>query len=267
MYIGHAALPYRKMREDNMPHIKCSIEYPLETYKLIASKHGFDDIRSFEVYLLLHAYGYSFNDKLLYEISMKLFNKTKDSALKYIIDKYSARYQDHLKRGYSFYIDLDERGRLVKLIAKLMDDNTLFELFDKYKPEYYYRDLGVFRGSYYVYDGVKLKQGCGWDEVYRDAVKALKERKERAYYFLKAIIEIYKERPPDPLYYNAPRLAEIEKKIIEFIGRTLMLTPVDYVTLKAYRIYFKAGTRRNPTHAIPLESIPPIEKALEEWKK
>ncbi len=248
--------------------LPCS-KYPLEIYEKIYREKGFNDPRAFERWLILHRFGYAINDKIIYEVARKIADRVRDAELSTIIDNYKDRYFDHIDKGYSFYINYNDREKLVRKIALLIEDNEFTELISAKPPSYDLADLGTFRGLCYTYElGGTLKNECSWDAVYRDTKNALRDTKGRVFYFLKAIIEIYrKEGAPEPTYFNAPSLSKIQEKIAQITGHVKMLTPVDYVTLKAYRIYFKAGSRRYPTHAIPIESIPPIEKALNEWRE
>jgi len=44
-------------------------------------------------------------------------------------------------------------------------------------------------------------------------------------------------------------------------------SPRHLAILKSYKIYYRTGSRRYPTHTIPEEMIPIIDIELEKWKK
>ena len=52
----------------------------------------------------------------------------------------------------------------------------------------------------------------------------------------------------------------------EITGRSIMPSPMDYVLFNSYKIYYKTGSNKYPTHTIPPESIPTVKQALEEFK-
>lgn len=41
----------------------------------------------------------------------------------------------------------------------------------------------------------------------------------------------------------------------------------DFAILKSYRLHYKSGSNRYPTHSIPEEAIHAVKEALEKWQK
>jgi len=237
--------------------------YNLETYKRIIQILKYDNIEKFEKWLLLHRFGYTYNDRLLFELALKLNERVKDETLDYLIrGKYLSRYEYHIKSGGHFSI-WEDRDIFVKFVSENIEFEELRKLFLEHPPRY--AEFDVFRGYYFYYKlGDELKKECKWDEVYENTLKALGDTKGRIKPFLRALIALYTEEKPSlMLGYSLNR---IQEKIIELEGRVKNLTPVDYVALKAYKIYYKTGSRRHPEHALPVECIPPIEKALGDFK-
>jgi hypothetical protein len=223
---------------------------------------GHNDIERFEKWLLLYRFGYIYNDRLLFELTLKLNERVKEETLEYLIKgKYLSKYEHHIRSGGHFSI-WEDRDIFVKFVSENIEFEELKELFMKHLPRYV--EFDVFRGYYFYYkSGGELKKECRWDEVYENTFKALEDTKGRIKPFLKALVALYsEERPSLMLGFSLNR---IQEKIIELEGRVRNLTPVDYVALKAYKIYYKTGSRRYPEHALPIEAIPPIEKALEDF--
>jgi len=182
-----------------------------------------------------------------------------------LASKYDDAYEKYLRYGYTFYIPLDERDRLTEEIAKAVSDDKLVEIFNELKPE---DILGIgFRGRYYVYEedrGLRLENS--WERVKRDVLEALKVTGERGYAFLKAIIMLHEEGKWKGDYYGA-RYEDIIAKMREILGKTVFPAPRDFIVFRSYKICYKSGSRKYPTHSIPEEIIPAVEEALEEWRR
>jgi hypothetical protein len=239
------------------------VRYSLKRYERIIRNFGFEKIRHFENWLLLDRFGFTLKDRLIYELTLKLLDKvgSKDEVINYLVEKYKSSYEYHLTTGSHFW--LEDRDKFVRFISTHISFDELKSLFLESPPRY--AEFDVFRGYHFYYKlGDELKEECKWDEVYENTLKALEDTKGRIKPFLKALIALYTEEKPSlTLGYSLNR---IQEKIIELEGRVRNLTPVDYVALKAYKIYYKTGSRRYPIHALPVESIPPIEKALEDFR-
>jgi len=203
-------------------------------------------------------------DKDLIQIALEL-------GLDGRVTEYKRRYEESRRRGYSFYLPSEERRRLITEIAEKITDEKLAEIFNKLKPEDRLTDIGCFRGKYYTYyEGGELLLHGSWDEVKRDVFDALEQTKKRGYAFLKAIIKLTKEmlkkRDIEYCYLFGPSYSDILRVMRAELGRFVAPSPRDFAVLKACQIYYKSGSRRYPGHSIPLEILPAVEEALEEWK-
>ena len=93
----------------------------------------------------------------------------------------------------------------------------------------------------------------------------IKKTKGRTFYFLRALVDLHYEKP-SPIPFIGFSLVDIEKKIVEYTGSTKTIVGRDWTILKAYNIYFKTGSNKYPEHALPIECIPAIDKALEDYE-
>jgi len=194
----------------------------------------------------------------------ELYELAKELGLE-IAKKFEDEYERSNKEGFAFYLSSDEREEILEEVAKAISDEKLLEFFNRVRPK---DDLevGCFRGNYYTYDRKKgLSLRSSWDEVRRDVLEALEQTGERGYAFLRAIVELYEEDEECDYWYG-PSYSKILARMRDILGKVVMLTPRDFAVLKAYRIYYKSGTRRYPGHSIPLEIMPAVKRALEEWK-
>ncbi len=193
-----------------------------------------------------------------------LYRIAKELGVK-IASKYDDAYEKHLRYGYTFYIPYNERDEIIKEIASVIRDEKLVEIFNELKP----KDLlGIgFRGKYYVYEeGKGLRLENAWNLIKKDVLEALKITGERGYAFLKAIIMLYREGKWKGDLYGA-RYDDIIAKMREILGKIVFPAPRDFILFRSYKIYYKSGSRKYPTHSIPEEIIPAVEEALEEWKR
>ncbi len=179
--------------------------------------------------------------------------------------KYDKDYEKHLRYGHMFYISPDERDKLIEEIAKAISDDRLVEIFNELKPKDF---LGLgFRGKYYVYEeGRGLRLENAWKRVKRDVLDALEVTGERGYAFLKAIIMLHEEGKWKGDYYGA-RYEDIIAKMRDILGKTVFPAPRDFIVFRSYKICYKSGSRKYPTHSVPEEIIPAVGEALEEWKR
>lgn len=160
------------------------------------------------------------------------------------------------------YFAREERKEAEEQIVNLTDDVKFVEGLNKIgKPKY--MEIDRFIGEHYFFDG-EIFEGANKSDLLRDIVSnALKETKERGYFFLKAIIKLYQEGKWDRAYGGATWI-DILSKIRELGGS--YPSPRDLAILKSYHIYFKTGSRRYPTHTVPVEMIPTIMEEMEKWK-
>lgn len=169
------------------------------------------------------------------------------------------------------YLPEDLKRKIIESCAKEVSDEKLIEAFRAVKPSLYPEGI-PFRGNYYTYlgDG-NLQLRSSWSEVKRDVYEVLEKGGERVYAFLRAIVELteelLKKYEPRYCYLFGPDYESILRRMREILGRIEVPTPRDFAILKASGIYYKSGSRRYPGHSIPLEIIPAVKEALEEWRR
>jgi hypothetical protein len=176
-----------------------------------------------------------------------------------IVKRYDHAYNEYLKGTY-FYIPHDEREEIIREIARVIKDDKLIEIFNRLKP----RDiLGIgFRGKYYSYEeGKGLTIENAWEKVKKNILEALNQTDERGHAFLKAIVILHEDGKWSGDYYGAS-YTDILRVMREISGKPLFPAPRDLLIFKSYRIYYKSGSRKYPTHSIPEEIIPVIKEVL-----
>jgi len=127
-----------------------------------------------------------------------------------------------------------------------------------------YLEIDRFVGEHYYFDpdvGVLLENRQS--EVEKDIWKVLDETKGRCYYFLKAIVNLYPDKWDKA--YNGARWPDILAEIRRLGGE--YPPPRDLALLKSYKLYYKTGSRRYPTHTIPEEIIPIVKRVLEQYER
>jgi len=166
---------------------------------------------------------------------------------------------------YAYFAD-DERKEVIENIVSELPDDRFVEVVNKvFREEERYVEIDRFVGEYYYFDvstGLRLENKL--EELKKDVWDALGETSGRSYYFLKAIIELHKEGRWDKAYGGATWV-DILAKIRELKGA--YPPPRDLALLKSYKIYYKTGSRRYPTHTVPEEIIPVVEEVLERYFK
>ena len=169
------------------------------------------------------------------------------------------------KDKYAYFGDDERKGALERLTSpkELSDEKFVSALNEvgslKYRPQ-----IDRFVGKYYYFDADEgiFKLENRQSDVRKEVLGALEETKGRAYYFLRAIIELQDEDKWDKAYGGATWI-DILAKIRELKGT--YPAPRDIAIIKSYRIYYKTGSRRYPTHTVPKEMIDAIKETLEEW--
>ncbi|NHV98773.1 MAG: hypothetical protein HA496_03905 [Thaumarchaeota archaeon] len=174
-------------------------------------------------------------------------------------NKFEAKFERDI---YAYFAD-EERREAVEKITLEVSDEKFIDAFNKvFKEEPRYIEIDRFIGEHYYFDvntGLRLENRQ--ENLKKEIRSALEETGKRGFYFLKAIIELYKEGKWDKAYGGAT-WADILAKIRELGGEYPAAR--DVALLKSYKIYYKTGSRRYPTHTIPEEIIPLVEKVLNE---
>lgn len=89
-----------------------------------------------------------------------------------------------------------------------------------------------------------------------------KKQNQEDIFFLKAIIDLEANGKWDQAYEGATWI-DILSKIRQLEGK--YPSPRDLAILRSYRIYYKTGSRRYPTHTVPKEMIPTVKDELNKW--
>jgi hypothetical protein len=174
------------------------------------------------------------------------------------------RFEAKFERDKYAYFSPDEKKEAHERIVSEPPDDVFVATIDKvFHQERGYAEIDRFVGEHYYFDeSTGLSAENRQDGLKTDVQKALVETNGRAYHFLKAIIDLHEEDKWDRAYGGATWV-DIVAKTRELGGS--YPSPRDLVILKSYRIYYRTGSRRYPTHTIPEEVIPPIRGILEKW--
>jgi hypothetical protein len=177
-------------------------------------------------------------------------------------NKFEAKFE---RDKYAYFADEERKEALDKIVSELTD-NQFIEIVNKvFSDETRYVGIDRFVGEHYYFDvGVGLKPDNRQAHLKEEILRALGETKGRSYWFLKAIIDLYKEDRWDKVSHGATWV-DILAKIRELGG--VYPPPRDLALLKSYKIYYKTGSRRYPTHTVPEEIIPVVEEVLDLYFK
>ncbi len=174
--------------------------------------------------------------------------------------------QKFTKDEYAFFSPEEKIEAIQRLVDPKLDDKKFISALNKVGPPDY-MTIDKFVGRYYYFDAKEdavFKLEDKRKEVSKQVKQALRDTGKRGYYLLKAIIELYKEKKQDKAYGGVTWI-DILSKVRELGG--IYPAPRDIPILKSYRIYYKTGSRRYPTHTIPEEMIITIEKVLDSAKE
>ena len=164
---------------------------------------------------------------------------------------------------YAYFAE-EERREARKLILNIEDDAKFIEVLNDPSVQPKYMEIDRFVGEHYFYDRSTGFELSDKRNVLREEIRgALEETKGRGYFFLKAIIDLETEGKWDRAYGGATWV-DILSKIRQLKGS--YPPPRDLAILRSYKIYYKTGSRRYPTHTVPKEMIPTINKELKKWK-
>jgi len=172
-----------------------------------------------------------------------------------------SRFEAKFERDrYAYFAD-EERKEAIERIASQLPDDIFIEIVNKvFREEERSVEIDRFIGEHYYFDlNTGLKLDNKQEELKKEIWSALEETDGRSYYFLKAIINLYREGKWDKAYGGATWV-DILAEIRELKG--VYPPPRDLALLKSYKIYYKTGSRRYPTHTIPEEIIPIVEEVL-----
>ena len=172
------------------------------------------------------------------------------------------RFDRRFRKDKYAYFAREEKGEAIDRLTEEggLTDRKFTRALNQVGPPAY-MEMDRFVGEHYYFDRrdnsiFELKDER--DKVREDVQGALEDTKGRAYYFLKAIISLNQEGKWD---YGGATWSDILAKMREIDGDYPAARDIPIV--KSYRIYYKTGSRRYPTHTIPQEMIPVVKDELE----
>lgn len=169
------------------------------------------------------------------------------------------------KDVYAYFADEERKEAIEQISVKSTDADFVMSINKTYGEKERYLSVGTFVGQFYYFD---TKMGLISDNrtnfLKEQTEKAINDTRQRGYYFLKALIDLHREGKWDKAYGGAS-WSDILAKTREIGGS--YPSPRDLVMLKSYGIYFKTGSRRYPTHTLPEEMIPTVERVLVDVKR
>ena len=183
---------------------------------------------------------------------------------KFLDLKWFNQFDEELKSKGWLYFDSDKEKEVIDLIADSISDEQLRYIFEKFEPSLW--GIDCFRGKHYSFENGVFEIKNRQNEVREAVLEVLGITGERGYAFLKAIINIYEEGKWDSADSGAV-FSNIIAKMREIIGEPTMPSPRDYPLFSSYKLYYKTGSNKYPTHTIPMEIIPVVKEALEEWRE
>lgn len=183
---------------------------------------------------------------------------------KFLDLKWFNQFDEEFKSRGRIYLASDKEKEAIDMIAYSIDDEQLSYIFEKFESSLW--GIDCFRGKYYSFENGVFEIRNRQNEVRKDVLEVLEVTGERGYAFLKAIINIYEEGKWDSAYGGA-EFSSIIAKMREVVGKAIMPSPRDYPLFNSYKIYYRTGSNKYPTHTIPIEIIPMVKETLEEWSE
>jgi hypothetical protein len=168
------------------------------------------------------------------------------------------RFRPKFGRDAYAYFTPEEKLEAMELLCGQPDEKTFVSALNRVEHPTYL-DIDRFLGERYCFDGSKFSQEDRRPALREDIRAVIEETRGRVAIILRAIISLHRAGMWDKAYGGATWpdiLANIREK------RGSYPSPRDLTILKSYRIYFKTGSRRYPTHTVPEEMIPTIEEVL-----
>jgi hypothetical protein len=158
------------------------------------------------------------------------------------------------------YLTAEEKLEAIDLLCKQADDTTFVSALNRVAhPDYL--QIGRFVGNRYFFDGSKFYLEDKRLGLRKNVVAVLSETDGRVAVLLRALISLYHANKWDKAYGGAA-WPDILESIREIGGS--YPSPRDLAILKSYKIYYRTGSRRYPTHTIPEEMITTIEEVIKE---
>lgn len=192
----------------------------------------------------------------------RLYKLGKATGLKWF-DSFDYKFG---KDEYAYFATEERQEAPRKLTdPKELNDEVFVSALNQVGPPKYMA-IDRFVGEYYYFDAAEniFKIENRQNNIRKEVLGALEDTNGRAYSFLKAIISLYNEDKWDKAYGGATWI-DILTKIRQLSGA--YPAPRDIAIIKSYKIYYKTGSRRYPTHTVPREMMEVAMKTLKEWNK
>jgi len=178
------------------------------------------------------------------------------------------KFDDKFARDtYAYFASAEKTEAIEKIAAANISDQEFVDVLNLMRQNgslVFYDGIDRFVGEHYFFDSEEGFRAENRQNTVRDDVKnALGELKERGCNFLQAVIDLYERGKWDRAYGGAT-WADILAQVRSLGGG--YPSPRDLAILKSYKLYYKTGSRRYPTHTIPEEIIEVVAGALKEWK-
>jgi len=173
------------------------------------------------------------------------------------------RFDQKFGRDSYAYFASEEKVAAIDIIAKEPDDSALGRALNDLGPPKYL-EIDRFVGERYFFDGEKFSLQDKRAELREEVRRAIKETGGRGIHLLKALISLYRAGKWDRAYGGAA-WPDILATIREIGGS--YPSPRDLAILKSYKLYYRTGSRRYPTHTIPEEIIEVVDEELNAWKQ
>jgi len=179
-------------------------------------------------------------------------------------DKYDEKFA---RDRYAYFTSEEKIEATEKIAASSISDQEFVDVLNLMRQKgslVFYDGIDRFLGEHYFFDSEEGFRAENRQDTVRDDVKnALRELKDRGYNFLQAVVDLYERGKWDRAYGGAT-WADILARVRGLGGG--YPSPRDLAILKSYKLYYKTGSRRYPTHTIPEEILGPVEDVLKEWK-
>lgn len=174
-------------------------------------------------------------------------------------DRFAPKFEKDI---YAYFSDEERKQGLEKVVSIIPSARFVSVVNTVFREKERFLTIDRFVGTRYYFDPVVGIALDNRQEEIRQGVRdAIKDTKGRGYFFLRAIVELYRENRWDRGYGGAT-WTDILAKTRELDGS--YPAPRDIMLLKSYRLYYKTGSRRYPTHTIPEEIIDIVEEVLSE---
>jgi hypothetical protein len=176
-------------------------------------------------------------------------------------DKFDEKFA---KDKYAYFALEEKTEAIEKIVSSNLDDKQFADVLTSQQEKIKHFEIDRFIGEHYYFTPEEeFRNENKQLSIRKDIESAIKELGNRGYHFLQAIVNLHEQGKWDRAYGGATWvdiLAEIRKLGGQYPS------PRDIAILKSYKLYYKTGSRRYPTHTIPEEIIGIVKIVLKKWK-